>query len=127
MSSIEEISQNMAAEEINRNLEDFEKDDTMVATASTKNFQNEVRQWFTAMSPEERAAVLGFEDDSLFVAALLSRIDSPASSTTGSNGNKTSNDGSPDEQRTNNISIQHAPTSSLPPKRTADELFSNGT
>ena len=117
----------MAAEKINRNPEDFEKDDeTMVATASTKNFQNEVRQWFTAMSPEERAAVLGFEDDSLFVAALLSRIASP-SSTSGSNGNKTSNDGSPDEQRTNNIKIQHGPTSSLPPKRTADELFPNGT
>eukprot|EP00533_Pseudo-nitzschia_delicatissima_P004902 CAMPEP_0116105802 /NCGR_PEP_ID=MMETSP0327-20121206/15254_1 /TAXON_ID=44447 /ORGANISM="Pseudo-nitzschia delicatissima, Strain B596" /LENGTH=1859 /DNA_ID=CAMNT_0003598287 /DNA_START=279 /DNA_END=5858 /DNA_ORIENTATION=- len=118
----------MAAEEINRNPEDFEKDnETMVATASTRNFQNEVRQWFTAMSPEERAAVLGFEDDSLFVAALLSRIVSPSSSTTGSNGNKTSNDGSPDEQRTNNISIEHAPTYSLPPKRTADELFPNGT
>ncbi len=98
----------------------------MEATASTKNFQNEVRQWFTAMSPEERAAVLGFEDGSRFVTAVLSQIASPVSQTKGSNGNKPNNDGSPDEQRSN-ISFQHAPTSSFPPNRTADELFSNGT
>eukprot|EP00531_Pseudo-nitzschia_arenysensis_P014715 CAMPEP_0116140694 /NCGR_PEP_ID=MMETSP0329-20121206/13993_1 /TAXON_ID=697910 /ORGANISM="Pseudo-nitzschia arenysensis, Strain B593" /LENGTH=620 /DNA_ID=CAMNT_0003635843 /DNA_START=270 /DNA_END=2128 /DNA_ORIENTATION=- len=118
----------MAAEEIFRNPEKYDTEETMEATASTKNFQNEVRQWFTAMSPEERAAVLGFEDDSRFVAAVLSQIASPASKTPGSHGNKpnTNNDGSPDEQRSN-ISIQHAPTSSFPPNRTTDELFSNET
>lgn len=109
----------MASDQIYRNAHQYEKEETIEPTASTKNFQNEVRQWFTAMSPEERAAVLGFEDESLIVSALLSRIAGPSSSTTGSHGN-------PDQQR--NISKQQpAPTSSFPPKRTTDELFSNGT
>ena len=110
----------MASDQIYRNADQYEKEETIEATASTKNFQNEVRQWFTAMSPEERAAVLGFEDESLIVSALLSRIAGPSSSTTGSH------DNIPDRQR--NISKQQpAPTSSLPPKRTTDELFPNGT
>ena len=112
----------MVSEQLFRNPDQDEKE-AFEAIASTKNFQNEVRQWFTAMSAEERAAVLGFEDDSLIVAALLSRMAGPSSSITGSHDNSGR---SPDDQR--NISMQQiAPTSSLPPKRTTDELFSNGT
>ena len=106
----------MASDQIYRNPDQYEKEETIEATASTKNFQNEVRQWFTAMSPEERAAVLGFEDESLIVSALLSRIAGPSSSSTGSH-----------EKQRNISKQQPAPTSSLPPKRTTDELFSNGT
>ena len=116
----------MAAEQIYRNPDQYEKEETTMeaAASTTKNFQNELRQWFTAMSPEERASVLGFEDDSLVVAAILSRIAGP-SSTKGSHDNN--NDRNPEDQRSNISKQQAAPTSSLPPKRTTDELFSNGT
>lgn len=115
------------AEETFRNPDQYEKEETMEASAScsTKNFQNEVRQWFTAMSPEERSAVLGFEDGSLVVAALLSQIASPSSST--HDNKKANNDGIPDELRSITISKQQPAPTSLPLKRTTGELFSNGT
>jgi hypothetical protein len=124
----------MAEEQIFLGTKQFDTEETTTAvTTSAKNFQNEVRQWFTAMSPEGRAAALGFEDDFLVMAALMARITSPAApSSTASNDSKNNNDDRCDEQRNNlaSISIQQqlSPTSLLlPPKRTTDKPFSNGT
>ena len=126
---ITETKENMAAEQLCRNTDQFEKEDIAKETTSTKNFQDEVRQWFTAMSPEGRAAVLGFED--LFIADLMSRgpSSSPPSSTA-PQGDKNNSDNNRNEQPSKqvNISIQQpSPTSLLPPKRTTGELSSNGT
>eukprot|EP00535_Pseudo-nitzschia_heimii_P002807 CAMPEP_0197184792 /NCGR_PEP_ID=MMETSP1423-20130617/10594_1 /TAXON_ID=476441 /ORGANISM="Pseudo-nitzschia heimii, Strain UNC1101" /LENGTH=1857 /DNA_ID=CAMNT_0042635697 /DNA_START=86 /DNA_END=5659 /DNA_ORIENTATION=+ len=90
------------------------------ANTSTKNFQDEVRQWFTGLSSEERAAALGFEDDYV-VAILVAHIASQ--SPTSSTAIRETNDVSCEEQQV--ISIQDAQTSSLTPKRTTDKLFPN--
>ena len=98
---------------------------TETTSASTKNFQDEVRQWFTAMSPEERSAALGFEDDFPVLAALIARTASSGSTSSEGNDDKT-NDSSRCEEQRSTISIQE-PISTLPPKRTTDKLFPNGT
>jgi len=67
----------MAAEQTFRYTKQSDTEETSEAANSAKNFQDEVRQWFTAMSPEERAAAIGFEDDFLIMAALMARITSP--------------------------------------------------
>ena len=120
----------MAAEQIFRNTKPEEIPD---ASTSTKNFQDEVRQWFTAMSPEGRAAVLGFEDDSLIIAALMARVESPSlpsSTTPHGNENNSGISSSDKEEPSKQVTIsirQSSPTSSLPPKRTTNEHFTNGT
>ena len=117
-------------ESIERNNES-----SIEATAVTTNFQDEVRQWFTAMSSEERAAALACEDDGPLMA-LLGRVApafSPSSTTTISSRNNSRR-----EQRSSNNVVtikQPAPTSSgdedeTPTdsaKRATDKLFSNGT
>ena len=123
------MKENMAAEQIFRNTKPEEIPD---ASTSTKNFQDEVRQWFTAMSPEGRAAVLGFEDDSLIIAALMARVESPSlpSSTTPHGNENNSGISSDKEEPSKQVTIsirQSSPTSSLPPKRTTNEHFTNGT
>jgi len=117
----------MAAEQTFLNTKQFDTEEsTEAVTTPTKNFQNEVRQWFTALSPEERAAALGFEDDFPVMAALMARIASPAApSSTASNDTQNNNDNRCDEQRNNVPSISIPPTYLLPPKRTTDKPFSN--
>jgi hypothetical protein len=121
----------MAAEQTFLNTKQFDTEESTegaTVTTPTKNFQNEVRQWFTALSPEERAAALGFEDDFPVMAALMARIASPAApSSTASNNTQNNNNDRCDEQRKNVPSISIPPTSFLPPKRTTDKPFSNGT
>lgn len=89
---------------------------------SAKNFQDELRQWFTAMSSEGRAAALGFEDKGPMVATLLAKVGGLARSCNG-------NGRTAEEQP---VAIHRAAPSSpsshsLPPKRTTDRLVSNET
>mmetsp|Transcript_20890 Transcript_20890/g.58048 ORF Transcript_20890/g.58048 Transcript_20890/m.58048 type:complete len:1903 (-) Transcript_20890:59-5767(-) len=118
----------MTTEETSRHIEDSRTDETTAAIASTKNFQDEVRQWFTAMSSEERAAALGFEDEGPLMATLMATVTgrfSSCCSTTSHN-----NDGNNSRRgRTNsgNINQDSAPTCSLPPKRMTDKLNFNDT
>ena len=44
----------------------------LVQMASSTNFQDDVRKWFTEISPDERAAALGFYADNTIVALLSS-------------------------------------------------------
>jgi hypothetical protein len=123
----------MEEEQTVRNTTRSDAEATPEATPSTKNFQDEVRQWFTALSPEDRAAALGFEDKFLMMVARMARIASTTAlpSSTASTRNNGKNNSCCDEQGSNpvTISIQEpSPTSlKLPPKPTTDKLFSNGT
>lgn len=118
----------IATEDTFRNTEDDSTtDETTEAIASTKNYQDEVRQWFTAMSPEERAAAIGFEDDGPTMGTLLAKVAGivPSCCSTKSN----NNDGNNCRRgQTNSVSSnqQLAPTSSLPPKWTTDRRDFNG-
>ena len=111
----------MAAEKKDRSMDHLDMEEGKGANVSTKNFQDEVRQWFTALTSEERAAALGFEDDYV-LAILVAHIarQSPTSFTA----LRETNDVGCEQQAT---SIQDAQTSSLTLTRTADKLFPNGT
>lgn len=119
----------MAAEQTFRNMNQSDTEETTEAIISTKNFQDEVRQWFTALSPVERAAVLGFDDDFLVMAAIMAQTASPTrSSSSASQESNNNGDERSDERLGNLVTInteQTTPTSSSPPKRMTDKLFLN--
>ena len=122
----------METEQLFRSTGESSAEETTEALISAKNFQDEVRQWFTAMLPEERAAALGFQDDFVVMAAFMARMAALSSSTAPhkTKNNNDDNDGS-DDLRSSFVTIidqqQPAPTSRLPPIRTTDKLFTNGT
>ena len=53
--------------------------------ASSTNFQDDVRKWFTEISPDERAAALGFYADNTIVALLSSALSASSSTETTNN------------------------------------------
>eukprot|EP00536_Pseudo-nitzschia_multiseries_P009493 jgi/Psemu1/319653/estExt_fgenesh1_pm.C_2650002 len=120
----------MTTEQTSRSIEDSTTEETTAAIASTKNFQDEVRQWFTAMSPEERAAALGFEDEGRMMATLSAKVAVPTPrccSTTFRNNDDDDNNGRRGETNSGTVIQDSAPTCSLPPKRTTDKLHFNDT
>ena len=51
---------------------------------SSRNFQDDVREWFTKINPDERAAALGFFVDSPMIAILASFSSATTSSSSSS-------------------------------------------
>lgn len=69
-----------------QNLDSFIRQNNLTGPmASSTNFQDDVRKWFTEISPDERAAALGFYADNTIVALLSSALSASSSTETTNN------------------------------------------